>query len=258
MFAALLKPKPVLDAETVDWMFDCFAWGLRNLDAGVFNNETILVTPTNEHFPGSESSVQGMAQLILDQVKGYAGVKHWPCRLVDANSISSLQPASLLLDGPLRGAAGKVPAVVDESRYLPIPYNVDSMRDPEVLIANYAHVLAHYLASLVEEPPPGGEQNWPHVTELLAVFMGFGLMMANSAYTAKIRSCSSCASPAVERTNYLSQYDISYALAIFCGLKDIAPKTVLPHLKKTLRPFYKKAYKEVMAQAERLERLKVL
>jgi hypothetical protein len=256
MLSTLLKARPVLDEASVEWMFDCFAWALRNFDARVFYDETILVTPSNEHFPGRGGSAQDMAQLIFEQVKDYAGVKHWPCRLVDDDSVSTLPAASSLLPGPRRGRGDTVPAVVDGPQPLLIPYRADNLRDPEVLIANYAHVLAHYLASLGTELPPGGEQNWPHATELLAVFLGFGLMMANSAFTTKIRSCSSCAAPAVERTNYLSQYDISYALAIFCAVKDISPKQVLPHLKKTLRPFYKKAYKEVMANPERFDSLK--
>ena len=121
---------------------------------------------------------------------------------------------------------------------------------------DYAHVLAHYLGSMSKEPPPGGVENWPHITEVVAVFMGFGLMMANSAHTVSIRSCGSCAGPAVERGNALSQYDITYALAIFSCLKGIPTREVLVNLKKTLRPFYKKAAKEVMRKSEELDRVR--
>ena len=108
-----------------------------------------------------------------------------------------------------------------------------------------------------KEPPPGGVENWPHITEVVAVFMGFGLMMANSANTVKIRYCGSCSGPAVERGNALSQYDITYALAIFCCLKEIPMREVLVNLKKSLRPFYKKAAKEVMNKTEELNRIRV-
>jgi hypothetical protein len=80
-------------------------------------------------------------------------------------------------------------------------------------------------------------------------------MMANSANTAKIRSCGSCSGPAVERSNALSQYDITYALAIFSCLKNIPSKEVMVNLKKSLRPFYKKAAKEVMNKKEELDRI---
>jgi hypothetical protein len=142
------------------------------------------------------------------------------------------------------------------SHRLVIAYNPGQLRDSEVLIADFAHMLGHYLGSMSQEPPPGGVENWPHVTEVIAVFMGFGLMMANSAHTVKIRSCGSCSGPAVERSNALSQYDITYALAIFCCLKEIPTRDVLVYLKKTLRPFYRKAAKEVMSKPEELNRIR--
>jgi len=255
MLSRLLKPKTCLDNESTLWLFDTFAWALRNLDAQVFYNETILVTPSNQHFPGTENSVHGMANLIFSQVKEHAGLSHWPTKLT---SIAEGRPAAsskIEIKGALRGLKGIMPAG-EYVHQLSIVYNPDQIRDPEVLIADYAHVLAHYLGSMAQEPPPGGVENWPHITEVVAVFMGFGLMMANSANTVKIRSCGSCSGPAVERSNALSQYDITYALAIFSCLKKIPASEVLVNLKKSLRPFYKKAAKEVMNNQGELNRIR--
>mgnify|MGYP001822731017 CR=1 FL=1 len=255
MLSRLIKPKACLDKETTLWLFDTFAWALRNLDAKVFYDETILVTPSNDHFPGSENSVHGMANLIFNQVKEYAGLRHWPTKLTNIVAGRPAAAPKVEIMGALRGSKGIMPEGA-ASHQLPITYNPDQLRNPEVLIADYAHMLAHYLGSMSPEPPPGGVENWPHITEVVAVFMGFGLMMANSANTAKIRSCGSCSGPAVERSNALSQYDITYALAIFSCLKEIPTKEVLANLKKTLRPFYKKAAKEVMSKKEELNRIK--
>ena len=255
MLSRLLKPKTCLDNESTLWLFDTFAWALRNLDAQVFYNETILVTPSNQHFPGTENSVHGMANLIFSQVKEHAGLSHWPTKLT---SIAEGRPAAsskIEIKGALRGLKGIMPTG-EYVHQLSIVYNPDQIRDPEVLIADYAHVLAHYLGSMAQEPPPGGVENWPHITEVVAVFMGFGLMMANSANTVKIRSCGSCSGPAVERSNALSQYDITYALAIFSCLKKIPASEVLVNLKKSLRPFYKKAAKEVMNNQGELNRIR--
>jgi len=215
-----LKPPQLLDEITVQWMFDSFAWALRNFDARLFVDQTILVTPSNEHFPGRESSAEGMARLVFERVRLYAGMRHWPCRLVDEAAVEGL-PLALPGDGLTRSMAETEAAPLDAAQALPVIYRPDQLRDPEVMIAHFAHTLAHYLGATAGEPPPGGEENWPHVTELLAVFMGFGVAMADSAHTAKIRSCGSCSGPAVERENYLSQFDVTYALAIFCNLKDI-------------------------------------
>ena len=255
MFVHFFKPTRLLDETSVQWMFDTFTWAMRNFDAEVFFKESILVTPSNEHFPGREPSAEGMANLIFDKVKTYAGMQHWPCRLVDESAEEIKVLPRIEIDGPVRGAAVAIPASVEDSQKLVIMYRHEYLRDPEVLIANFAHTLAHYLGATAKEPPPGGEENWPHVTELLAVFMGFGVMMANSANTAKIRSCSSCSGPAIERENFLSEYDITYALAIFCCLKEIPNNQVVKQLKSSLRPFYKKAAKEVMGRKSEILQL---
>jgi len=256
MLSKLLKPKACLDEASTLWLFDTFAWALRNLDARVFYDETILVTPSNQHFPGAENSAHGMANLIFNQVKEHAGVKHWPTKLFNIAEGRPVGEPKIQIEGALRGAKGIMPTGEVLHR-LPIAYNPDQLRNPEVLIADYAHVLAHHLGSMSKEPPPGGVENWPHITEVVAVFLGFGLMMANSANTVKIRSCGSCSGPAVERSNALSQYDITYALAIFSCLKEIPTSEVLVNLKKTLRPFYKKSAKEVMKKTEELNRIRV-
>ena len=258
MFSKLFKPTQLLDETSIAWMFDTFAWALRNFDAEVFYNETILVTPSNEHFPVNDSTAAGMAILIFDQVKTYAGMQHWPYRLVDGSTLEEISPVQIKIEGPVRGKAGEIQASTDESHRLVIPYHHQQMNDPEVVIANFAHNLAHYLGTTAREAPPGGEENWPHVTELLAVFMGFGVMMANSANTAKIRSCSSCSGPAIERENYLSEYDITYALAIFCCSKGISVSAAAKNLKSSLRPFFKKAMKDVNGRKTQLSYLQTM
>ena len=251
-----LKSSPLLDEASVQWMFDSFAWALRNFDARQFFDETILVTSSNEHFPGRESTPEGMVRLIFERVRLYAGMQHWPFRLMDENALPALAPPVLPEDGLSRALqAGSTPAPLDAAQAPPVVYRLEQLRDPEVMVAQFAHTLAHYLGTTASEPPPGGEENWPHVTELLAVFLGFGVAMADSANTTKIRSCSSCSGPAVERDNYLSQYDITYALAIFCCLKGIPPREAAKNLKSTLRPFFKKACKDVSQRQSRLEQL---
>ena len=250
------KKQPLLEEDTILWMFDNFAWALKHFDVDVFFNETILVVPSNALFPGRAENPHEMAGLIFDRVKEYAGMSHWPCRLMDEVDVSKIEPPRLMLEGAVRGAKGIKSPDVDEAHQLVITYNSLAINDPEVMIANYAHVLAHYLASLSTEAPPGGTENWPHVTELLAAFLGFGLIMANTAHTAKIRSCGSCSGPAVERTNYLSQMDMTYALALFCTLKEIPASKVKSYLKASLWPFYKKACKDIKGRDNEISRLR--
>jgi hypothetical protein len=149
-------------------------------------------------------------------------------------------------------------ALDDTLAAIPVAYDPNQVMNPEAIIATFAHTLSHHLATTAGEVPPGGEQNWPQATELLAVFMGFGLMFANSAFTFQKGGCGSCGSTATARHAYLSQYDITYALALFTVLKGIPGKQVASHLKSSLRSFYKKALRDVAGRTDDLARLQSL
>lgn len=246
MLLNILKKEPLLEKEIINWMFDTFEWALRNFDAEIFQ-QTELVNPSNQHFPGRSNSAQEMAELIFNRVKTYAGMAHWPFVLVNEENIQQIpQQSHVQVEGPMRSFDEQLlPTTVDEGNQLFVSFHPYQINDPEVLISSYAHAMAHYLGLTAKEEPPGGKENWAQVTELLAVFLGFGITMANSAHTNKVRSCGSCAGPIVERMNFLSQHEVTYALAIFCHLKKLPAKKVTPYLKKSLISYFKKAMKEI-------------
>lgn len=258
MIFGFFARRPLLDEATAQWLFDLFAWALRNFGADVFHRHTILVTPTDAHFPGRVDSVHGMARLICERVQDYAGLGHWPCRLVAPTDFNPAAPVRVALAGPLRVGAGAVAQRADAASTLALTYDPDLINDPEALIATFAQSFGHFLGAMAAQEPPAGRENWPHVTEVLGVFMGFGIMLANSAFQVKARSCGSCCGPAAGRASALSQYDVTYALAIFCVLKGIPAKAVSAHLKASLRPFLRKALKEVAGRTEELARLRAI
>lgn len=247
----LFRREPLFDSVTTEWLLHVFAWSLEQVEDHLFFSETPLVLPTEAFFPGRADSVQGMAELIFSQVSRYAGMAHWPWVVVDG-----AQP--LLFSGGLLSAKMELrremggSALAAAAERLPVPYDPALVRTPEALIAGFAHTLAHYRLARVAAPLPGGEENRPHIEELVGVFFGFGVMFANSAYVAPARSCGSCAVP--QRSGYLSQHHLSYALALFCQLKEIPVRQVLPHLKPSLRGYFKRAVREVAGYAPRLAR----
>lgn len=256
MILDLFNRKPLLDNESTQWMFDVFDWALHNFGADVFHQQTILVTPTPDHFPGREDTIDAMARLIFRQVLNHAGLLHWPFQLIEESEFTETEAPGIMIQGALRGAGGLALKNSEISHALKVTYDARLVSNPAALIANYAHVLAQYLGSTAQTPPPGGEENWPHVTELLAIFMGFGLMFSNSANNFKTTSCGSCQTPRVERSAYLSQYDTTYALAMFSVLKNYPDREVLPHLKKSLRTFYRKSASEIKSRNDDLNSLR--
>ena len=197
-----------------------------------------------------------MAQIIFDKVREYAGLKHWPCRLTTDQSCLTRQAQLTIHGSSLRTMEGSIADSQSETESLAILYDPRQVTNPEAIIASFSHTLAHYLGSMAQNLPPGGADNWPHITEVLAVFMGFGLMFANSAFEYRNTTCGSCQPQKVQRQSFLSQYDITYALAIFAVLKEIPLKDVSPHVKKSLRSYFKRAYKDVQKRSEELQRLR--
>lgn len=237
-----------MDNESTEWMMDSFSWCLESFNADFFYQHTVLVEPSNQFFPGRVDSEQGMAELIFDRVKAYAGVSHWPTRVENVNGCVISSAPQIEIQGNLRVANGEEDKSLPDERRLLIPYNPQQISNPEGMIASFAHTLAHYLGQMASRPPPGGEEYWPHVTELLAIYLGFGLMFANSAYTFR-GGCGSCYNANANRDAFLTEQQSVYSLAIFSVLKSLPDADVTRHLKGHLRGFYRKAVKEIKRQA---------
>lgn len=256
MIFGLFNTAPVLEPRSSQWLFDAYAWALDNFDADYFYTETVLVLPNNTFFPGSVDSQEAMANLIFERVKNYAGISHWPTRLVENSASSSLATPRVEIKGALRSAGGVVDDSVEEAHRLPIWYNPQQISNPEGMISSFAHVISHHLGQMANQPPPGGNEYWPQVTELLGIYTGFGVMFANSAFTFR-GGCGSCYNPQANRDAYLSEREATYALAIFAVLKEIPNSAISKHLKGHLRGVFKKAVKEIKAREHDLQRLRI-
>lgn len=257
------RNKILLDEDIIEWIFKCYAWTFEQFDKDVFDNETCLVIPDNKHFPGKETSAEGMANLIFKQVKSYAGMSHWPTHLFDLESTQGQVPGDqpVQISGGLRGKKALHALVEKDATQSAMPqssfpqndltdnkiaftYHPQQLKSPEGVIAHFAHGLAYRLASTATTPPPGGTDYVPMATELTGIFMGFGLMFANSAVVQRGGGCGSCAAPGPVRQVFLNEEEVTYALAVFCHLKGIESNQVTRHLKKHLRGFFKSALKD--------------
>ncbi len=255
MVFGLLDKQPVIDDSSSEWIFNAYAWALQNFDADLFYSNTVLVRPTNEYFPGRVDSVHRMAEVIFDRVKIYAGISHWPTLVQDQSKCQLIESQQVQIQGAIRGSKGIVDNNIADNQRLVIPYNPQQINNPEGMIATYAHILSHHMGQMAKAPPPGGIDYWPQATELLAIFLGFGLMFANSAYNFR-GGCGSCYNPYAQRDAYLSEEEATYALALFCVLKGTANSEVTPHLKRHLRGIFRKSVKEISNNMQGIDHLK--
>lgn len=255
---SLFRSKPLLDEDSTEWLFSAYAWALRNFGAEVFHQDTILVTPTDRHFPDkSFDTAEQKIAAALERVKTYAGLQGWPCELIALTPGTTPEPPPAISSTTPRGPQGSV-SIEGAKQSIPIAFDPGMIKNPQILIAAFAQQLAYHLGRSVKEDSPGGEELRGPASDLLAAFMGFGLFMANGALTVCRGGCSGCAT-SVQTLGYLTEGEFVYALAIFCVLKNIQNAEVEPHLKKTLRPFFRAAVKEInKTRADDILRLKAL
>jgi hypothetical protein len=198
-------PKPFLDCPRRDWQFDTFAWLLRHCGGYPKFQDTLLVLPVDEHFPDRGLAGHAGAAALFRRVRDHAGMADWPC-IVEPQSSERAPPSS-----------GRIRVI----HYDP------AHREPTVLVAHFARELARYLVEHIEETPPGGAQLYGPAIELAAVFMGFGVFMANSSIAGA--------------GSELNEGELVHALAIFCLLGNTPAESVDSHLNPHLRKYLRLA-----------------
>ena len=91
MLLSLFQKNEFLDAATSNWIFDTFAWALTEFEQDIFNKDSQLILPTNSFYPGNVSSIAEMAQSVFDNTLKYAGMQHWPIKLVSPEQYQGQQ-----------------------------------------------------------------------------------------------------------------------------------------------------------------------
>jgi hypothetical protein len=215
------RPKPFLDAPRREWQFDAFAWLLRNCGGYPKFLDTTLVLPDDQCFPDRGMGGHAGAVALFRNVRDHAGMADWPC---------SVRPLTEESRAPGSGA--------DRNRVIVYqPAN-----DPSSLIAGFARELSRYLLDTFEEPPPGGVLLREPAIDLAAVFMGFGVFMANSAF---------------ETADYeLNEGEFVHALAIFCLLRKLPLESADRHLNPHVRKYLRLATRDLAQHEKSFQRLR--
>lgn len=239
--ARLLQPAPALDPATRAWIHAVFEWARNEPDWRDRLDRADLVLPIAEHFPGRADSQQTMARLVFDSVLRHAHL---------ADSAFQLAQPGDLMDRPVPWQSMATPGVSSAQPAAAtgpasIPYNADLVTNSQALVAHFAREIGLRLSHQAATPPPAQEGNEYHIAELLAVQLGFGVMLANTAFNVRTNQCGACQGPSAERDAALSRDDLAYALALFCHRHAIPPARARAHLNAPLRPALRRAHREI-------------
>lgn len=236
------KRKPIVDTDTATWHIDNFAWLAATFGKDGFFAGSVLALPKPGFFPSDGETGHARALCIFEQVKEYCGLRDWPVELVADDNPVAVHAATPTLatldvmpteDKQAQGTFSVADGVVR------ITYSASMLGQPERLIATFAHELAHYLLASADSAPPCDEDEHEFLTDLTAVFLGFGVFMANAAFDFEALHDSMLQGWRMRRTGYLPEPDLVFATALFITAKDLDPAPALdclkPHLAKQLR-----------------------
>lgn len=252
----LLGGGPLIPPDDVAWQLACFDWLLRSTGGfGRFRN-ALLVLPTDEFFPQRGLQRGALEHALFRQIKDHAGMSSWRCALeVQAAEPDPRVAPTVIIRGHARSPLGTFHR--DKKRAV-ITYRHDSVSDPMSFVATLAHELGHFLISEIREPPPGGRDNLEFATDMAAVFLGFGVFLADSAFRFSQYQGGGTQGWSARSQGYLSQSQALHALAIFTALLSINPQQAAPHLDAHLRGLYRHACAKLCEASSKLEELRAI
>jgi hypothetical protein len=234
----LFGPKLPVDREEFEWLLACFAWlhstiGRRDRKIGY---QPTLVLPSDAALLGAST-----ARELFDATKRLAGLEQWHCELVKGDAQTVVEYPGLAIGEYSNHQALGMFSI--EGNTPVIHYNPQLLNKPHQLVATFAHELAHLLINDLGDPP-GGPDLHEHATDCAAVYLGFGIFLANGARNFSQFQDSGMHGWQSEAAGYLSENALVTALAIF--IRHFHMEAELgPYLKAYLRKDYKAAHRYI-------------
>lgn len=242
----LFGPSLPINRDEFEWLLACFAWLDQTLGERDRTDQFSprLILPND---PALASATT--ASDLFEAVKLLAGLSEWECRLEKGEARREPIETGLLMEFSTESSALGTFSVEGDTPV--VRYDPALLRDPDALVATFAHELAHLVIHSLGMPP-GGETLEEHATDCAAVYLGFGVFLANSARNFGQFNDGAMAGWQSETSGYLSENALVTAVAIFERRFSAGEKS-LGALKGYLRKPYRKAARYLEKRHPQLE-----
>jgi len=239
--------KTSFDEERIDWLFQGYQWLLANYGGyDSFLSSYHLVLNDRKDFPIPAPSSPDYVDCIFNQIMTNMGMGDWAVRLIPMSEADSdmefeIDSSDLSMGYSFDGAAGFFS--IDDMGRVTIGYGDELINQFSALVATLSHEASHYLITKSITEMPGGWKNLEPITDLTAIFTGFGIFQCNDAsvVTHSGQGVSS------KLAGYLPESGRAYALAIFCELTMLDAKFVAKQLRPNPRALFKAAIKDLQS-----------
>jgi len=227
------KPSAFLDAEDEAWQLKTWQCFLLRFGGVADLKRSPLVTPSATYFPPSKTAGHARAEYVFDRVKRHAGMEDWPCKLVEQPARPEARVSEFVFLQPVNKGFPLGTFGISHNEVV-ITYDPASLGEPMTLVATFAHELAHYRLAPLREELPGGEETHEFATDLMTVYMGFGIFGADQAFNFSQHQDFMGQGWKWSRQGYLPQRAWVFALAIFLQLRQQPMDDVKTYLKDYL------------------------
>lgn len=201
--------------EYVTWCYETFEFLLERFGEVSRLESTPAFVPTPDYFDvRSDLDPEEIAEAFFEQTRRHCGLESWPVKLVPQGDTRT--GARFLGSTTREGAVGTYLRRPDG--VVEITYDPEAVDRPVALVATFAHELAHYLLDAIDEVTPGGHDREEPATDITAVFLGFGVFLANAAFEFEQFQDSSRQGWSMSRQGYLTEQQLAFSLALFAKL----------------------------------------
>ncbi len=213
----MLLSRRAIEEHIADWVEDRFAILLEHFARERPIHATALVLPGAEDFIMDAGAASARAERVYRYTARHAGFAHWPVKLVSMGDEGPKDLGGVIVPSAST-AAGAFSVSVEGD--VEIRFARELIDRPRDLVSTFAHELAHLLlySRHVEEGVRAEDAEL--VTDLAAVYLGFGVYLANSAFELQQSDDGLMGGWSSRRQGYLTENTLVYATAVFCAIQD--------------------------------------
>jgi hypothetical protein len=210
--------------------------------------EANVVLPTPECFPDPYDQTTAAAETLFGRVCSYMRVDHSRIQLeVFSDETEELRSILPYWRGNSGGCAGffshepnsHSDPPDDETRML-VALRSTQLKDPISLVATMAHELGHVILLGGGLMTPNTPDHEP-ITDLLTVFLGFGIFTSSAAQRFKQYQDERRYGWSMHRLGYLPEEVYGYALAKFADERKEQKASWARHLSTNVRAYFKRS-----------------
>ena len=237
---------PVSQADE-EWLNSDLTW-LREAFSEEHFHQIRTITPTTDFYTRTFDRTEEDAYFILERTKELMSIQNDNIELTFfSNSPTEMQDGSMLSTpsdnamGSWGGAAGTYER--SDGKVI-IAIEISQLNDTISLIATIAHELAHEILlgeGLLEE-------NDEFLTDLTAIFYGFGLFLGNSSFRVMQRNTAFGSEWGFSSQGYLPEQVIAYVMA-WLSFERNEELYYAQYLNKSLKKYVEQAYRYLESQS---------